>query len=172
MNIDRNRVMGLLDSILQSNTSQSGMGRQLGMALLGYLASREGMGGGQAGAGRGGLGGFPEQLMGGQTPPPNQMNTAASGGLGALLQRFEQNGHGNIVNSWIGRGQNQPISPDQLHEALGPQTVNDLSQQTGMPRNDLLSQLAQALPELVDRLTPQGRIPNQEELSGQQQNRP
>lgn len=55
---------------------------------------------------------------------------------------------------------NQPITPDELHEALGPDTVNELSQQTGVPRNDLLSQLAQALPTLVDRFTPQGRIPN------------
>lgn len=160
--------MGLLDNILQSNTSQGGLGKQLGMALLGYLASREGTGGGQVGAGSGGLGGFLQQVMGGEAPPANQVSAAASGGLGALLQRFEQNGYGNVVNSWIGQGQNQQISPDELHEALGPQAVNDLSQHTGVPRNELLSQLAQALPGIVDRLTPQGRIPNQQEVATQQ----
>ena len=86
-------------------------------------------------------------MGGGQpAPPQEQTNAAVSGGLGALLQRFQQSGYGDIVNSWIGTGQNQPIAPDQLHEAIGPETVDELSRQTGVPREEVLSELSQALP--------------------------
>jgi uncharacterized protein YidB (DUF937 family) len=61
------------------------------------------------------------------------------GGLGGLLQQFQRNGHGDVMESWIGAGQNRPIAPHQLQEALGPDTINDLSQRTGMPQQDLLS---------------------------------
>ncbi|TMK33667.1 MAG: DUF937 domain-containing protein [Alphaproteobacteria bacterium] len=57
------------------------------------------------------------------------------------------------------------MAPHELQQALGPETVDDLSEQTGVPRNDLLSQLSQALPTLVDRLTPQGRIPEPDEMA-------
>jgi uncharacterized protein YidB (DUF937 family) len=87
------------------------------------------------------------------------------GGLGGLLQSFQQGGHGDIINSWIGPGQNQPITPDQLHQALGPQGVDNLSRLTGVAAPDLISELSRVLPGVIDRLTPQGRIPNQVEMS-------
>jgi uncharacterized protein YidB (DUF937 family) len=68
------------------------------------------------------------------------------GGLGGLLQRFQQSGHGDIINSWIGSGQNQPITPDQLHQALGPQAVDNLSRLTGAAAADLISELSRVLP--------------------------
>jgi len=87
------------------------------------------------------------------------------GGLGGLLQSFQQGGHGDIINSWIGPGQNQPITPDQLHQALGPQAVDNLSRLTGVAAPDLISELSRVLPGVIDRLTPQGRMPNQADMS-------
>jgi uncharacterized protein YidB (DUF937 family) len=87
------------------------------------------------------------------------------GGLSGLLQRFEQSGHGDKINSWIGSGQNQQITPDQLHQALGPEAVNNLSQMTGVAPDDVLNELARVLPSVVDRLTPQGRLPGQAEMA-------
>jgi uncharacterized protein YidB (DUF937 family) len=105
--------------------------------------------------------------MGSATLPADedQAHAAVSGGLGELLQRFQQNGYGHVAGSWVGTGPNQPIAPHELQQALGPETVDDLSEQTGVPRGDLLSQLSQALPTLVDRLTPQGRVPEPDEMA-------
>jgi uncharacterized protein YidB (DUF937 family) len=173
--------MGLLNNVLGSSVPGGSLAKPLGMALLAYLASRSGnnpaaSGGGLGGLLSGGLGGLLGGLLGGSgssaatgsaTLPADedQAHQAVSGGLGELLQRFQQNGYGDIANSWIGNGANRTIAPDQLHQALGSDTVDELSQQTGVPKNDLLSQLAQALPTLVDRFTPQGRIPSADEMN-------
>lgn len=157
--------MGLLDSIIGSVVGGNG-GQQQGGAnplvgvLMSLLAARAGSGGlggmlgnaggGTGGAGQGGLGG----LLGGG---------GAAGGLGALIEQFTQAGHGGAINSWVGNGQNQPIAPHDLGAALGPETVGQLTQQTGMGSSDLLSQLSQLLPGVVDQLTPQGRMPTEQE---------
>jgi uncharacterized protein YidB (DUF937 family) len=86
------------------------------------------------------------------------------GGLGGLLQKFQQAGQGDVLNSWIGGGQNQPIQPGTLGQVLGSQTVQDLAQKAGINPNDLLGQLAQHLPEIINQLTPNGRVPTQAEL--------
>ena len=185
--------MGLLNNVLGSAVPGGSLAKPLGIALLALLASRS-MGGGGVGAsgGRGGadeggggafgggglggllsggLGGLLGGLMGGgggdtrAMPNQDQAHTAMSNGLEELLQRFQQNGYGGIVNSWIGTGQNRPIAPDQLQQALSPETVDELSQQTGVPRHEVLSELSQALPTMVDRFTPQGRIPDEEEMA-------
>ena len=80
-----------------------------------------------------------------------------------MLQSFQQSGHSDVLNSWIGPGQNQPIAPDQLHQALGPEAVDNLSRLTGIPQNELLSELSRVLPNVVDKLTPHGRMPDQAE---------
>ena len=137
------------------NAGQQGVGANpLVGVLMSLLAARTGggLGGmlGNAGGGsQGGLGG----LLGG----------GGAGGLGALVEQFTQAGHGRAINSWIGQGQNQPIAPHDLGAALGPETVGQLSQQTGMGSSDLLSQLSQLLPGVVDQLTPQGRMPAEQE---------
>jgi uncharacterized protein YidB (DUF937 family) len=100
----------------------------------------------------------------GQAAAPTPAAQQGSSGLDVLLRQFQQNGFGEIINSWIGTGQNQPISPSQLHEAMGPNTVNDLSRQTGAPQDELLAQLSKYLPGIIDRLTPNGRIPSQADL--------
>jgi uncharacterized protein YidB (DUF937 family) len=87
------------------------------------------------------------------------------GGLGGLLEKLQNAGHGETVKSWLGPGQNQPIEPGQLHSALGHETVNQAAQQAGMPEKDFLSQLAQKLPEFVDKLTPNGKIPSLQEIA-------
>lgn len=88
------------------------------------------------------------------------------GGLDGLIQGFERGGLGDVIGSWIGHGQNRAIEPNRLADALGSDTVDTLSRQTGLDRSDLLSQLAQALPSVVDALTPQGRRPEPHERSG------
>jgi uncharacterized protein YidB (DUF937 family) len=81
-----------------------------------------------------------------------------------LINQFKQSGFGDAINSWIGTGRNQDISANQLRQALGPERVNDLSQQTGVPHNDLLSQLSKLLPGVIDKLTPNGQLPNEADL--------
>ncbi len=88
------------------------------------------------------------------------------GGLDGLVDRFRQGGLGDVIESWIGSGANRAVAPDQLARALGPDTVDTLQSQTGLDRATLLSQLAQALPEVVHALTPQGRVPGEAERRG------
>jgi len=94
------------------------------------------------------------------TARPATAGQQGSSGLDMLLRQFQQNGFGEIINSWIGTGQNQPISPTQLRQAMGQKVVNDLSANTGVPHDDLLSQLSKILPEVVDKLTPNGKLPS------------
>jgi uncharacterized protein YidB (DUF937 family) len=83
------------------------------------------------------------------------------GGLGGLLNKFQQGGLEDLIKSWIGTGPNKAVTPDQLHQALGADTINDLSHETGLSQDELLTQLSRALPEAVDKLTPDGKIPDQ-----------
>ena len=88
------------------------------------------------------------------------------GGLDGLIEQFERGGLGDVIESWIGHGENRPIAPNRLADALGPETVGALEQRTGMNRDDLLAQLSQALPQVVDALTPQGRRPTGADTHG------
>lgn len=81
------------------------------------------------------------------------------GGLNALVQQFASCGLGDIVNSWVGTGQNMPISGEQVQQGLGSGVVNQLAAKVGMPADQLSSLLAQHLPNVIDKLTPDGRIP-------------
>jgi len=89
---------------------------------------------------------------------------ASPNGLDVLIDRFKQSGFEDIINSWIGTGQNQTISPAQLRQALGQKTVNDLSRQAEAPQDDLLSQLSKYLPGVIDKLTPNGQLPRDADL--------
>ena len=102
----------------------------------------------------GGLGG----LLGG-----GAAGSVLSGGLSDLLKQFQESGHGETVNSWVGTGPNKDISPNDLASALGADKVNALAAQTGMSRNDLLQSLSEYLPQVVDQLTPNGRLPTEQE---------
>ena len=87
------------------------------------------------------------------------------GGLGGLVNKLQQGGLGDVVNSWVGSGQNQPVSPGQLGSALGPSIMKTVSQLTGISEDDLAKQLSQVLPGVVNGLTPNGRLPTVAELS-------
>ena len=87
------------------------------------------------------------------------------GGLGGLVNKLQQGGLGDVVNSWVGSGQNQPVSPSQLGSALGPNIVKTISQMSGLSEDELTKQLSQVLPGVVDKLTPNGRLPTVAELS-------
>jgi uncharacterized protein YidB (DUF937 family) len=153
--------MGLLDNVLGSAVPDGNVSKPLMIALTALLGARA--------TGSGGVG----NLLGGtqtpQTAPgqpqPSPAQGSFLGGLGGLVQRFQQSGHGDIINSWIGPGQNRAITPDQLHQALGPEAVNNLSQLIGAAPHDLVSELSRVLPGVVDRLTPQGRMPDHTEMS-------
>jgi uncharacterized protein YidB (DUF937 family) len=82
-----------------------------------------------------------------------------SGGLGELVQRFQQNGHGDVAESWVGTGPNKDVAPQQLEQAIGPDVLDSLTQQTGLSREDILARLSKDLPHAVDQYTPEGRLP-------------
>jgi uncharacterized protein YidB (DUF937 family) len=88
-----------------------------------------------------------------------------SGGLGDLVERFRQSGQAEAAESWVRKGPNQPIAPDELERAIGPDVLATLSQQTGLSRQELLSRLTRTLPEAVDELTPEGRVPTENEAA-------
>jgi uncharacterized protein YidB (DUF937 family) len=90
---------------------------------------------------------------------------AAGGILNDLLHQFQQAGKGGVVNSWVGNGPNRAISSDDLAKALGPDQINTLIAHSGLSRQELLDGLSQHLPEIVDHLTPNGRLPTEQELS-------
>lgn len=132
--------MGLLDSILGSLAGgQSPQARQGGspgadlimQALMALLS--------QQGGGRG--------------------TQAGMGGLGGLVQQFERGGLGDLVASWVGTGQNMPVSGRQLEEVFGNDAMGQFAQQLGLAPGDAADQLSQLLPQVVDRMTPEGRVP-------------
>ena len=116
-----------------------------------------GMGGGLSDVLKGGLGGL---LAGGAA------GSVLSGGLGDLLNQFQQKGLGDQANSWVSNGPNKQVSPGDLASALGADQIDHLSSQSGLSRDELLKGLSQYLPDAVNHLTPDGRLPDENELSG------
>jgi uncharacterized protein YidB (DUF937 family) len=137
-------------------------GGGLGDILGGLLGGRAGAAPGGASPGglsdlmKGGLGG----LLGGAAA-----GSVLSGGLGNLVKELQARGHGNVAQSWIGTGKNREIAPSDLEHALGSDTLDTLAQQTGMSRAELLAGLSEHLPDLVDQLTPDGRLPTEQEAA-------
>ena len=119
-----------------------------------------GLGGAPGGGGlsdlmKGGLGGL---LAGGAA------GSILSGGLGDLLKQFQENGQGDAANSWVSNGPNKQIAPGDLASALGADQIESLSSQSGLSRDDLLQGLSQYLPDAINHLTPDGRLPSGDEL--------
>jgi uncharacterized protein YidB (DUF937 family) len=106
------------------------------------------------GAGGGGLGGLLSGLGGAGA------GGLLGGGLGELVDRFKQNGHGDVAESWVGTGPNKQVEPHQLEQAIGPDVLEDLMQHTGLSRQELLSRLSTNLPDAIDKYTPEGRLPS------------
>ena len=127
------------------------------MGLLdGLLGNMMGgmMGGGTSGQGaQGAQGGNPLILMALQMLQQN-------GGIEGLLAKFQQAGMRQQAQSWIGTGQNMPISPDALSQIFGQGQLGQIAQQLGMSHQQAAGGLAQALPQVVDHMTPEGQIPD------------
>jgi uncharacterized protein YidB (DUF937 family) len=148
-------VLGLLAyKAVKSFTSQPGAA-PAAPAAPGSSQSA-GSGGGLGDILKSGLGGL---LAGGAA------GSALSGGLNDLLKQFQQSGHGDVAKTWVGNGPNKAISSDDLAKALGGDQINTLMAHTGLSRQDLLAGLSQYLPEAVNQLTPDGRLPTEQELS-------
>jgi uncharacterized protein YidB (DUF937 family) len=121
-----------------------------------------GLGGALGGGGlgdlmKGGLGGL---LAGGAA------GSILSGGLGDLLKQFQEKGQGDAANSWVSNEPNKQIAPGDLASALGADQINSLAAQSGLSSDELLKGLSQYLPDVINHLTPDGRLPNEHELSG------
>jgi uncharacterized protein YidB (DUF937 family) len=147
-------ILGLLawKAVKHFTANQPGAAPQPAPSPAGGAASSGGLGNILSGS----LGGL---LAGGAA------GSVISGGLGDLLKQLQQSGHGETANSWVGPGPNKPIAPDDLAKALGADQINGLTAQTGLSREELLSGLSQQLPEAIDHLTPNGRLPTEDEVS-------
>lgn len=86
-------------------------------------------------------------------------NSGPSGGLAGLVQQFQQAGLGQQMSSWISTGQNLPISADQLSKVFGASQLQQMAQSAGMDSAQFSGQLAELLPQMVDKLTPDGAMP-------------
>jgi uncharacterized protein YidB (DUF937 family) len=89
------------------------------------------------------------------------------GGLGGILQSLQQGGLGHLVESWIGTGQNLPVSTDQVRNTLGPDWISRITQMTGLSQADVEQHLSQLLPQVVDHLSPNGQLPQGEALGSE-----
>ena len=167
--------MGVLDNIFGSGSTTAVPGGNLTkpiiIALLGLLASRALSGSRSTAAPGAPSNPIPTpsnqgSMPGAQAAGPQDLSLGGVlGGLGGLLESFKRSGQGDVINSWIGTGANKSISPAQLTDALGADTLNQLSSQTGLSAQDLTNQLSQALPHVVDKLSPEGRLPDEQELT-------
>jgi uncharacterized protein YidB (DUF937 family) len=129
--------MGLFDSVMGAVGGQA-QGAEGLQGLLGMLGNQP-------------------QLM--QLASSLLSNEGEFGGLQGLIAKFQQAGMGDAVASWVGTGANQPISGAQLSDALGSDTLSGLAGQFGVNPDDLAGQLSSVLPGLVDKLTPNGQVP-------------
>ena len=120
-----------------------------------------------AGMPGGGAGGMSDMLKGGLGGllAGGAAGTILSGGLGDLLKQFQQQGLGDQADSWVSNGPNKQVSPGDLGSALGADQIEALSAQSGLSRDDLLQGLSQYLPDVVNKLTPEGRLPDENEMS-------
>jgi uncharacterized protein YidB (DUF937 family) len=125
-------------------------------------------GGGGSGSGGGGLGDLLKGPLGGilgGTLGGAAAGTILNGGLGDLLKQLQDGGQSDVAKSWVGTGSNKAISQHDLASALGTDTLDQLTGETGMSRDDLLGGLIQSLPRFVDQLTPDGRLPTDDEAA-------
>lgn len=116
-----------------------------------------------------GMGGLMSDLAGmfGSGAASSGAAGGLAGGLGELLDRFRGAGHGQKADSWVSTAENEPVQPADLEQVLDDETLDELSRKTGLSRSELIQRLSTALPETVNRFTPQGRMPNSDdELRG------
>jgi uncharacterized protein YidB (DUF937 family) len=151
--------MGLLDSVIGAVAGGAlgggaGGGSQAG-GLGGMLGSLLG-GGASAGGGQSAL----LNIVLGMVANQAGGNHGAGGGLGDLIGKFQQGGLGDVAASWVGSGQNMPVSADQLSNVLGSDMLSQIASQLGVSHGDAAGQLSQMLPEVINHLTPHGQAPS------------
>ena len=146
--------MAGLEDMIRSSVPGGNIGKPLMLALLALFAS-----GALFRSGGGRPADTPTQ------PTSDEGAGGLLGGLGGLLDKLQKGGLGGAANSWVGSGQNQPVPPGQLGSALGPDIIKTLAQRSGLSEEEITKQLSQVLPGVVDKLTPQGRLPTMAELS-------
>ena len=147
--------MAGLEDLIRSSAPGGSIGKPLLLALLALLASGALFRGGSAGP----------AASTGSPPTSGEGAGGLLGGLGGLLDKLQKGGLSDVVNSWVGSGQNQPVSHNQLGPALGPDIIKALAQRSGLSEEGITKQLSQVLPGVVDKLTPAGRLPTLAELS-------
>ena len=147
--------MGLLDQVIGGLMNSSGGGASPVQGVLMNL-----LGGGQQGAA-----GYQGQNPGMQNPGMQGGMPGMAGGLAGLVSSFEQAGLGHLAQSWIGNGPNQPVSPQQLQNVFGSDQVQNMAGQAGMAPQDFLTQLSEHLPNAVNGMTPNGRMPDEGSVS-------
>ena len=140
---NKDKLAEMLGGLGQGQSGAPGQGNQAGRQG-GLPGGLDNLLGGLGGAGIGGL---------------------LTGGLRDLVDSFKQAGQGEAVDSWVARGPNKQIAPQHLEQAIGPDVLATLSRETGLSHEELLSRLTRNLPEAVDKYTPEGRIPNEQELA-------
>jgi len=143
--------MGLLDIVGGVLGGQQG-GAGQGGGGLGDLAAMLGQGGAQGG-GQGGQAALLQMVLG------MLANNGQGGGLAGLMEKFQAAGLGEQANSWVGSGQNLPVSPEQLGGVFGQDQMSQMAEKMGLSTGDLGTQLSQMLPQAVDRVTPSGQVP-------------
>lgn len=160
---NRDKLGSLLGGLGNGQSGTNGNG-QAGNGQTGA-----GMGGAQTGAapGTGGLEGMLGNLGGmlGGAAGAGGLGSVLSGGLGDLVDRFNNSGQGAKAQSWVEDGANDDIDAASLEKTLGAETIDALTQQTGLSRDELLDRLSKVLPDAVNQLTPNGRIPTEQEVS-------
>ncbi len=96
----------------------------------------------------------------------NVLGNQQAGGLAGIVKQFSGKGLGNLVESWVGTGANLPVTPEQVERGLGKDTIAQIAKQAGIPTGDVTSQLVALLPQVIDKLTPGGKMP-EGDLMGQ-----
>ena len=86
-------------------------------------------------------------------------------GLNGLINQFNSKGLGDLISSWVGTGKNLPVSADQIHSVLGENTIKELAAKVGLDNTALTGQLSNLLPQIIDKLTPGGKVPEGDILS-------
>jgi uncharacterized protein YidB (DUF937 family) len=157
--------MTLPDDIFGSDTNPAVPGgnitKPLVIALLAYLASRYFSGGQKNDA--------PAAEPKAPEPLPHSTADPSPGsildGLGGLIEQFQKKGLGEAIDSWINTGPNKDVAPRDVSDALGGDVVDELARRTGLSRDQVINELSRMLPNVVDRLTPQGRLPSYQEMA-------
>ena len=144
--------MGLLDTLMRQVASDGNLSPTMMTAVNSLLAQNTAAGGNQA-----------QNAAASNASDPNAGNLL--NGIGGLISKLQDAGHGDTVNSWVSKGQNKPLDPSHLGAALGQKNVSAAAQQAGVSEPELLSQLANALPGIVSKLAASGTVPSLQQFA-------